>query len=135
MTLSQFFKYLGAPLKNVRWSWGAVRAGDGAVFLRVWQDECKTLEGRRCVLVSRAEALREDDLGRAERAAQVLLIKGGARCFLVMCLAKDPKASPRVIERFNREELFEGGGVIVEEGNTWLELAGRTRVDEVMTRA
>jgi hypothetical protein len=27
-----------APLKNVRWSWGAERSTDGAVFLRVWQD-------------------------------------------------------------------------------------------------
>ena len=46
---SAMFKRLGAPLHNVQWSWGAVRA-DGSVFLRVWQDETrKTEDGRRFI--------------------------------------------------------------------------------------
>ena len=36
---AELFSYLGAPLNNVQWSWGAVRETDGSVFLVVWQDE------------------------------------------------------------------------------------------------
>jgi hypothetical protein len=36
---AELFGYLGAPLNNVQWSWGAVRETDGSVFLVVWQDE------------------------------------------------------------------------------------------------
>ena len=46
MSLTQFFDQLGAPLANSRWSWGAQRARDGVVFMRVWQDE-KRFENER----------------------------------------------------------------------------------------
>jgi NADPH:quinone reductase-like Zn-dependent oxidoreductase len=36
---AELFSYIGAPLNNVQWSWGAVRETDGSVFLVVWQDE------------------------------------------------------------------------------------------------
>ena len=45
------FDYLGAPLHNVQWSWGAVRESDGAVFLVVWQDESLRRDGRNYSLV------------------------------------------------------------------------------------
>ena len=38
MSLSGYFRSLGAPLKNYRWSWGAV-SPVGEVNLRVWTDE------------------------------------------------------------------------------------------------
>jgi hypothetical protein len=36
---AELFSYIGAPLNNVQWSWGAVRETDSSVFLVVWQDE------------------------------------------------------------------------------------------------
>ncbi len=45
MSQAELFETLGAPLKNVRWSWGGVRKSDGAVFLRVWQDGTKKSMG------------------------------------------------------------------------------------------
>jgi hypothetical protein len=45
VTLTEFFAYLEAPLANQRWSWGAVRPSDGAVLLRVWQDEQRKMDG------------------------------------------------------------------------------------------
>jgi hypothetical protein len=59
MTLSQLFEQLGAPLANVRWSWGAVRESDSAVFLRVWQDECRPIDGRMCVRIRSRATPRE----------------------------------------------------------------------------
>ena len=38
MSQTNLFAKLGAPLANPRWSWGAIRTTDGAVFSRVWQD-------------------------------------------------------------------------------------------------
>lgn len=35
MAQTQSFEWLGAPLVNTRWSWGAVRR-DGIVFLRTF---------------------------------------------------------------------------------------------------
>jgi hypothetical protein len=48
MSLSALFARKGAPLHNVRYSWGGVRA-DGTVILRVWQDETGRIHRMRCV--------------------------------------------------------------------------------------
>jgi hypothetical protein len=54
MSQKDFFAKLGAPLVNVRWSWGAIRERDTTVFLRVWDHEVQTREGREFVRVCRA---------------------------------------------------------------------------------
>ena len=51
MTQEDLFATLGAPLANVRWSWGAVRPADGAVILRVWKDNVQTHDGREYVRI------------------------------------------------------------------------------------
>jgi hypothetical protein len=127
MTLSDLFKSVGAPLANIRWSWGAVRSSDGAVFLRVWQDETRRLDGRRFVLVADPIffAGREDSLGYAERLSHLALIRRGAASFMIMCLAEDPQADPRAIKSFNRDDVFVGGTLLEADGKWWLELANR----------
>jgi len=40
--MKQFFEMLGAPLRNSRWSWGARRLNDGAIFLRQWESDVFT---------------------------------------------------------------------------------------------
>jgi hypothetical protein len=69
MTLTGLFASLGAPLANQRWSWGAVRPTDGAVILRVWQDEGRKIDGAAFTQItfmgpSEASA---SNLGYAER--------------------------------------------------------------------
>lgn len=44
---AELFSYLGAPLNNVQWSWGAVRETDGSVFLVVWHGYGARLWGSR----------------------------------------------------------------------------------------
>lgn len=56
MTQSAFFAMLGAPLHNVRWSWGAVRPEDGAVFLRVWTDRMRPRDDVQFVQVTHNHA-------------------------------------------------------------------------------
>jgi len=61
---STFFAWLGAPLVNSRWSWGAVRPTDGTVFLLVWQDRMAEVGGARLVQVVRRSG---DDVHHKQR--------------------------------------------------------------------
>ena len=112
MSISGFFNSLGAPLANNRWSWGAQRPSDGAVFLRVWQDLKFVDDGQIFMLVASAGIEDSQRLGAQERARHVASIRRGAPCYLVMCVAKDVGASPRAILEFNDDELFVGAEII-----------------------
>jgi hypothetical protein len=107
--MAQFFESLGAPLKNVRWSWGARRPKDGVIFLRAWKDE----------------------YGYRERQAHIRQIESGARCVIVMCEAQDASASPRALKTFDTRTLIEGRDIEIASGKTWIRVIGHKRVSEV----
>jgi len=108
MTSSQFFEYLGAPMANIRWSWGAVRPADGAVFLKVWNHQVDDWDGRRLIRLWDLRRRRPDsrDPGARERWRHLEMIRGGAPCYLVMCWAKDLKAERKVVDYFNDQQVF-----------------------------
>ena len=127
MTLSDLFGYLGAPLANSRWSWGAVRKTDGAVFLRVWQDEGQRIDGRYFTRIS-ANAFFADDssnLGYVERSKRIELIRGGSPSYMIMCRVREIGASPREIAGFDDSEVFVGDKLIEIDGESWLQRVGR----------
>jgi hypothetical protein len=136
MTLTDFFTYLGAPLVNQRWSWGAVRPGDGAVFLRVWQDEGRKIDGSWYTQVTFTKFFSENaaSLGYAERLEHISAIRGGKSSYMIMCLARDPAASPREVSKFNRDDIFVGGRLIEIEGDCWLERINRLPVSALRTK-
>jgi hypothetical protein len=127
VVISDLFKSLGAPLANQRWSWGAVRKSDGAVFLRVWQDEAQKIDNRWFSQVSFSEFFKSDptNLGYIERLKHLVLVQGGSRSYMIMCLARDPKATPRAIKSFDRDSVFLGGRLLEIDGDLWLERADR----------
>ena len=55
MSISKLFEQLDAPLKSVRWSWGAV-SKTGEVYLRVWQDEFEKNGGKLWARLTRHSA-------------------------------------------------------------------------------
>lgn len=130
MTISGFFEHrLGAPLRNVIWSWGATSPSTGHVYLRVWDHEFDTVNGRRCVLVTDGPHAKRTSHGDRERHAHVQVIQRGAKAFCVVLTAVDPKASRPKIKSFNTTELMVGGAVIEDDsGRLWLEDAGRCGV-------
>ena len=136
VSLADLFESLDAPLANNRWSWGSVRA-DGTVFLRVWQDGTARKDGKLLVQVTHLEKYGDgrgrDNLGYAERLAHVDMIRNGARCYLVMCLAQDPSVhdAPRVIKSFNSKDLFVGGPLHEIDGDSWVEIVDRVPVSAV----
>lgn len=135
MTLTDFFAYLGAPLVNQRWSWGAVRPGDGAIFLRVWQDEERKIEGSWFTQITFTKFFAENptSLGYAERLEHIACVRGGKPSYMVMCLARDKDANPREVAKFNRDHIFVGGRVIEIDGDCWLERVDRLPISAVRT--
>lgn len=133
MSQKELFERLRAPLANARWSWGAVRPSDGVVFLRVWQDESKRIDGRLFMRITANNYFQNNDpknLGWQERLRHVALIRGGSASYMVMCVSIDQSASPREVQSFNKEEIFRGGQVIDTDGDTWLELLARVSVQD-----
>jgi len=133
LSQDEFFRSLGAPLHNARWSWGSVRASDKAIVLRVWQDETRQLDGKLHVMITARKWFADDpkNLGNTERLKHVEAIKAGAASFAVMCVAVDSKASPREMATYNKDEVFVGGSVRSADGEDWLELVRRVPVSNL----
>ncbi len=134
LSLTEMFAALGAPLTNQRWSWGAERQSDGAIVLRVWQDECSKIEGHHAVRITATEYFEDkpNNLGNTERLKHVELIRAGRTVYLVMCAAVDTKVEPRAIAHFNDKEVFVGGRLFDHEGDAWVELQTRKPVSELL---
>jgi hypothetical protein len=126
MSLAALFAGFGAPLANTRWSWGSVRP-DGTVFLRVWTDEMKTVDGRRYVRLinRRAYAGDQDNLGFAERRDHVRMLADGASGYAVLCRAAEPRARSREIVSFDDKTIFRLGALAIFDGDEWGEVVER----------
>lgn len=126
MCISELFQRVGAPLANIRRSWGGVRQ-DGAVVLRVWQNETRRIDGQTYIQLTHHQAFvgNEDDLGYRERLRHMAQIQAGAACYLVMCEPRSTYEVPRVIKAFNERELFRAGDLVEQDGDLWVPLASR----------
>jgi hypothetical protein len=153
MSISSLFKRLGAPLANNRWSWGAHRPSDGAVFLRVWQDLKFIDEGGRIhmLVANHSEGDGTTNLGADERVRQIERIRAGASCFMVMCVAHDVDVEARTIQDFDESDIFVGGNIVetpadfrfprqtsartkflAKDGATWIPVEERKSVDSLI---
>lgn len=129
MTITRFFRdRLGARLRSFRWSWGATSQSGEVVYLRVWDDQFRSVKGRRCVCLWDPEDESTSDgrehPGAAERRDHVQLIRSGARALCVIATPVD--RTHREIESFDETALMVGGALIGDsDGRWWLEDAGR----------
>jgi hypothetical protein len=104
-----------------------VRESDGAVFLRVWQDQKVKLDGKMHMMVTHHSAYvgNENSPGYTERLQHVELAKSGRPVYMIMCIVKDPEEFPRKIDRFIKDDIFIGGEIVDYDGDTWIEQSGR----------
>lgn len=128
--ITDYFTYLQAPLVNQRWSWGAIRSSDGALFLRVWGDEHIRQDKVRYYRLTAYDVFKDkpDDRGWNERLRHLDLLRTPHRTaptYLVICTAKDTKAEPRAIADYDKSSLFVGGEVIQANGDWWIAALGR----------
>lgn len=137
MNQSAFFSTLGAPVNNVRWSWGAVRPADGTVFLKIWSDQIETHEGKRYVKVTFENRFTDGrrNPGHRERLGHVAQVRAGARALLVLCEAVDPEERPRRIKAIETDELYVGGEVRKFNGESWIELLAKLPTSEAKRAA
>ncbi|WP_158666110.1 hypothetical protein [Pseudomonas sp. SWI36] len=134
MTQSEFFKRLGAPLKNTRWSWGARRAG-GDLVLRVWKDRTREFNGRSFAMLTHHSkyAHNQRNPGYKERNRHVDEIRGGTCCYMVMCHVEDVAANPRQIRTFEQDNVYLGGTLLECEGDWWIEIVKPIPAAELFT--
>lgn len=132
--ISTFFRRtLGAPLRNDRWSWGAVNENTGQLFLRVWADEREEVDGVTCYLIKQ-HRWASTSRGSPERQRQIDMMKDGTQAFGVVCIARDIHADRRTIESFDSDNLVKFGPVIERDGSVYATVAGSVPARAVRNR-
>ena len=122
MSQSAFFNKLGAPLKNVNWSWGSVNMDKKTVYMKVWQDEIKQFGDKHfCLIVKDVNNYAPSNLGFKERMQHIEMIKSGYACYLIMCRYTGDIKDKKRISTFNESMLFKSGEIIEAEGSIWIE--------------
>lgn len=102
MSRYALFKRLGAPLSQP-YTWGAVsRSGD--VYLSVWEHDVKKRGGKKVVRVLAYNAPDRHGHPYQEREAHIQMIRSGADCYCVMCVA-DPSSKKLRIFYCDEEKL------------------------------
>ena len=120
--ITEMFQYCNAPLKNIRWSWGAVSENND-IFLRVWENELAIIEDKRFYRVTHLAVYKNkmSHPGIRERLDHVGRIRSGADSYMIKCRAKNPKAVPREFKDFDVSHIGVGGKLINIEGDNWLQ--------------
>jgi hypothetical protein len=131
--ISAFYKRLGFPLKNIRWSWGA-RSSSG-VLLTTWTDE---LDGR----FARVSGWEPNDIGKSlaglhERIDQLrMLWAGGLAGYAVLAKAKDINAHPRTIDSFETEYVRTIVTLKADaDGSIWAQLGAKIPIERLHKHA
>ena len=133
-SISAFFRSaLGAPLRNDRWSWGAINPTTEQLFLRVWEDERKVVDGLPCFLIQ-AKTWKNTSAGRPERAHQIELMRNGMQAYGVVCVARDISAPRRTIRSFKTDTLLKFGPVIDKTDSVYAVITGETASAAVRDR-
>lgn len=132
MSISSLFKGVGAPLKNIRWSWGAVNPNSGAVFLRVWKDDVRNSGNGHIVrLTNRAHFEGTSSLGYAERLKHIELLREGRPGYLVFCESKQPGTIPRQLKRYVSDRMFLTGALVEVDGDIYVEFIGGVAINDI----
>jgi hypothetical protein len=84
MNRKELFERLGAPLWNYQWSWGADRQEDRSVFLCVWADKIRHIDGASFVPVTNF-GRPDTTAGHREREEHLNQVQNGAPCYLIIC--------------------------------------------------
>ena len=128
---TQHFENLGAPLRNMRWSWGA-RRSNGTIILRAWDDEIVPIEGKRHIRLTNHGVY--DDTphpGFRERIRHISEIEQGTAGYVVICTAVKPTPGRRRLKAFNHRTLTQIARVKDYRGDQWAELGDEISVDQL----
>jgi hypothetical protein len=135
MSVSGQFSFIGAPLRNIRWSWGAPDSL-GRIILRTWTNEIIEAGGKRYVRLvhNAAYADKPKNLGFRERVAQVDCVKSGTPGYALMVTAKEPRTHPRKIASYDKNGVYEILSVRMFDGDEFGELGNYISLKDFMAR-
>ena len=121
-SITNNFDFIGVPLHNNRWSWGA--SNDCAVVLRAWHDHTlKDPDGVRRTLIWRPRWRGEKSPGINERLKHIEEIKAGKPCFIVLVTdANLGTGKPRKIAPSKERRAFRCGDLLCENDTIKIEL-------------
>ena len=127
MEISNFYDSLGAPLRVPRQSWGAVHP-DGTVYLSVWREDLKLVNGKRSVRLLLPPEKHHwgptsgpGSHGYQQRQRHIDKIRNGSSCY---CVLRWGRVNPP--RDYEREFLLIGGKIHQDEETTyWLEIIGQ----------
>lgn len=130
MRISALYRDRGAPLRNTRWSWGAVNPETKDIFLSVWTDAVKEIEARKFVQVT-GQGDPKRNPGLRERLTHVDAILSGHRGFLIFCRPKKTNDHRRSVSSINSDELFPVIGSMKIDEDTYFEFGVPIRRSEL----
>ncbi|ABO60215.1 HNH endonuclease (plasmid) [Burkholderia vietnamiensis] len=111
--ITQFFRDLGYPFKNPRWSWGARR--NDVIILRTWADEYSG-KTRQVVVLDPDRFDDDESYGFDERIGHLRAIwAGGCAAYTVIVEAADTNARPRKIASYRDDAIFVIKGLDVRD--------------------
>ncbi|MFM2272611.1 MAG: hypothetical protein RL702_1676 [Pseudomonadota bacterium] len=123
MSITKHFSQIGAPLVNVRWSWGA-HGRCGRTVVRAWKDESIDAKGGRYIRLINHAAYeqKQSHPGYRERQRHIEGLRQGNPTYAIILEVKDPLAKPRTIKIFDRGGMWELGDLISVEGDDYARL-------------
>lgn len=132
MKISEFYeKTLGANLSNIRWSWGAYNPNTNQLFLRVWEDQIKTIDGIECIRISYKKSGNKSR-GYNERKRHVEELKLGVEGYGVLCTARKIKENGvRTIKSFDDKELLIFGNSVKKGNYIYAQIEKRIAVKDL----
>ena len=131
MSISEFFKSrLGVKLKNTRWSWGASNPDTKQVFLRVWDDDFKRIDGLKHIRILGTD-WGGSSQGYPERKRHIEELRKGSEGYGVICTPRDIEDDRRLIKTFNQEVLLRFGQIKHVGKNVFAPVVDRIPVEKL----
>ena len=131
MSISEFFKSrLGVKLTNTRWSWGASNPDTRQVFLRVWDDDFKTIDGVKHIRIL-AKDWGGSSNGFPERIRHIEELRKGSEGYGVICTPRDFDDDSRLIKTFIQDVLLRFGKIIDVGNHVFAPIVDRIPVEKL----
>ena len=131
VSISAFFKdRLGVELTNTRWSWGASNPDTRQVFLRVWTDDLKTIDGVRHIRILGKDWGGSSN-GFPERIRHIEELRKGSEGYGVLCTPRVFDDDSRLIKTFIQDELLRFGKIKHVGKNVFAPIVARIPVEKL----
>ncbi len=135
MSITGHFSQIGAPLANMRWSWGA-NAEHGRTVVRAWKDETVDTKGGKYIRLINHVAYEEKQAhpGYRERQRHVEELRKGKPTYAVILEVKDPESRPRAVKSFDHRGVWLLGDLISVDGDDYARLVRYVPIDDFVSQ-